>query len=155
MMAGDSENIWEMDTNESETENATMAAAEAEPEKSEVVGSNEVASEAKENKPVEAVVRRNKRGHMILDIERTLEVRASQEKQTSEDEKQNKPEKKEPDSETAKKKEEAVLAKAAKVQEELRKSAALRFKKKGPAWGQVAKEDAKKKVPSPIKEELK
>merc|ERR550534_489149 len=101
MMAGDSENIWEMDTNESETENATMAAAEAEPEKSEDVGSNEVASEPKENIPVEAVVRRNKRGHMILDIERTFEVRASQEKQISEEEKQNEPEK-EPDSEIAK-----------------------------------------------------
>merc|ERR550534_1516967 len=56
MMAGDLEYIWEMDTNESETENATMVAAEAEPEKSEDVGSNEV-GEAKENKPVEAVVR--------------------------------------------------------------------------------------------------
>merc|ERR1719427_1377894 len=105
MMAGDSEYIWEMDTNESETENATMAAAEAEPEKSEDVGSNGVASEAKENKPIEAVVRRNKRGHIILDIERTFAVRASQEKQTSENEKQNKPEKKELNSETAKKKE--------------------------------------------------
>merc|ERR1719447_1104366 len=92
MMAGDSEYIWEMDTNESETENATMAATEADPEKSEDLGSKEVESEAEEKKPVEAVVRRNKKGHTILEIERTFEVRASQEKQTSEEEKQNKPE---------------------------------------------------------------
>merc|ERR1719447_381821 len=103
MMAGDSEYIWEMDTNESETENATMAVAEAEPKKSEDVDSKEVASDAKEKKPVEAAVRRNKKGHMILEINRTFEVRASQEKEASAEETQTKSEKKEPDAETAKK----------------------------------------------------
>merc|ERR550534_1025378 len=81
MMAGDTEYIWEMDINESETENATMAVAEVEPEKSEDAGSKEDASDAKEKKPVEATVRRNKKGHMILEINRTFEVRVTQEKE--------------------------------------------------------------------------
>merc|ERR1719427_1407680 len=148
MMAGDSEYIWEMDTNESETENTRMAVAEAEPEKSEGAGSKEVSSDAKEKEPVEAVVRRNKKGHMILEIKRPFEVRASQEKEASAEEKQTKSENNEPDEETEKKKDEAMLAKAVKSQEELRKSAALRFKKKGQAWGQVASDDAKRKIPS-------
>merc|ERR550534_1738101 len=155
MMAGDSEYIWEMDTNESWTENTTMAVTEAESEKSKDAGSKEVTSDAKEKKPVEAAVRRTKKGHMILEIKRTFEVRASQEKEISAEETQDKAEKNEPDEETEKKKEEAVLAKAVKSQEELRKSAALRFKKKGPAWGQVASGDAKKEVASPIRDELK
>merc|ERR1719447_681530 len=128
MMAGDSEYIWEMDTNESETENATMAVAEAEPKKSEDVDSKEVASDAKEKKPVEATVRRNKKGHMILEINRTFEVRVTQEKEIAAEETHDKAEKMKPDGDTEMKKEEAMLAKAVKNQEEFRKSAALRFK---------------------------
>merc|ERR550534_3443164 len=83
MMAGDSENIWEMDTNESETENVTMTTVEVEAVKSEDVDSKPVTADAKEEKPEVVAVQRTKRGYKILEIERNFEVRASQKKGNS------------------------------------------------------------------------
>merc|ERR1719357_1160117 len=66
MMAGDSENIWEMDMNETETEDSTISAAEVEVVQSEEAVPKTVTTDTKEEKVEEAVVRRNKKGHIIL-----------------------------------------------------------------------------------------
>merc|ERR1719397_320656 len=128
---------------------------------------------AGEDKPEEVEVRRNRKGYQILDIERNFELRASQ--KLAEVTKENQDPAVEEDKadaavaekeEAKKAAEDAVPAKdkgagaEAKVPvktadtTELQKAAALRFKKKGPAWGIVKTEAVKPEV-SPIKEELK
>merc|ERR1719193_1002375 len=67
MVAEESEYLWEMDTDETEKEDATMAVAEIEIEKSEDAGSKTVTTEAKDDEPEKAAVRRNKRGYRILE----------------------------------------------------------------------------------------
>jgi len=148
MMAVDSEYIWEMDTNETETEDVVMAVAGAEVEvaKSGDAASKTDTTDAKKEEPEKAVVRRNKKGHIILEIVRNFGVRSSK-KEAVASEEQGPDAGDEAKKRSAKPKETGLDAKKL---EELRKAAALRFKKKGAAWGGV-----KKQKVSPIKEELK
>jgi len=160
MMADDSEYIWETDINESETTTTSVAAAEEEEAKSKEVASESITTEAKEDKLEEAEVRKNKKGYVILNIERNFGGRGSLLKEDVADENQDpnkgdEADKKEPDLAAVKKREEALLAKVVKSQEELQKSAALRFKKKGPAWGKAGEGATEKPKKSTIKEELK
>merc|ERR1719233_2864961 len=76
-MAFESENIWEMVMNETETEDSTMAVAVTEVAKSEDPGSKTVITDAEEDKPEEAAVRLNNRGYRILEIVRNFGVRGS------------------------------------------------------------------------------
>jgi len=147
MMAVDSEYIWEMDTNETETEDVIMAVPEAEVEvaKSKDAGSKTDTKEAKKEEPKEAVVRRNTRGYQILEIVRNFGVRSSKKEAVASEEQVA-------DAGDKSKKKSAAKETGldAKRLAELRKAAALRFKKKGAAWGGV-----KKQKVSPIKDELK
>merc|ERR1719285_805461 len=120
---------------------------------------------AKEDKPEETKVLRNRKGYKILEIVRNFEPRASQMK-IAEVLKENQ----DPTAGGDESKKEIEDSKAAAGKpsggtskksvkppdsKELQQAAALRFKKNGPAWGITPKEDAKKAKLSPIKEELK
>merc|ERR1719397_139911 len=130
----------------------------------------------------EVEVRRNRKGYQIIEIERNFELRISQQllqvskenqdfpavkgEQTKMKTKDAPPAKAKATGEAKKAAEDAesALAKEAGAEskvsvktpdtEELQKAAALRFKKKGPAWGIERTEAAKKPKLSPIREEL-
>merc|ERR1719259_1285191 len=86
MMAVDSENIWEMDIDEGDTAIVTVPVAEAEKAKSKDFGSESITADAKEDKPEEAEVRKNKKGYVILNIERNFEDRGRPSKEDVADE---------------------------------------------------------------------
>jgi len=151
-----------------------LTSADLQPAEGDVTDSKADETAAGEDKPKEVEVRRNRKGYQILEIERSFELRASQ--KVAEVSKENQdpaveegkadvaPAKTE---EAKKAAEDAAPAKdkgtGAEVKvpvktadtEALQKAAALRFKKKGPAWGIVKTEAAEKPKLSPIKEELK
>jgi len=151
MIAVDSENVWEMDINETETEDVIMAVADVEVAKSEDAGSKPDDTDIKKEKLDKPAVRRNKRGYQILEIERNFEVRASEKEVVASEEQapaaSDEAKKQTPASADVKTE---VKGLDAKRLEDLRKAAASRFKEKGAAWGGI-----KKQKVSPIKEELK
>merc|ERR1719320_1037256 len=159
MMAVDPDNEWEMETIEMETETSAMTDAEVEVAEMEVVKVEEAAPEpatATKEEKEEIKVRRNKRGYMILEFERNFGLRASQVKEEDETENQDPAAGDKTKRGPAKAGDASVAAppEPDKKLEELRKTAALRFKEKGPAWGASAGGVKKQKL-SPIKEELK
>jgi len=155
-----------------------LTSADLEPAKGDVSDAKADTTAAGGDKPKEVEVRRNRKGYQILEIERSFEIRASQKlleaskenqapavegEQTKVATKDAAPAKTEEakkateDAPPAKEKEaEAETKVSVKTPDtkELQKAAALRFKKKGPAWGIVRTETAKNPKLSPIKEEL-
>jgi len=157
-----------------------LTSADLQPAEGDISDPKADATAAGGDKPVEVEVevRRNRKGYQILEIERNFELRASQKlaevakenqdptvgeveaKAVTKDVAPAKTEAKKAAEDTATAKAEGTGAEA-KVPvktpdtEELQKAAALRFKKKGPAWGIVKTEAAEKPKLSPIKEELK
>merc|ERR1719233_1885855 len=122
-----------------------LTSADLEPAKGDVSDAKADTTAAGGDKPKEVEVRRNRKGYQILEIERSFEIRASQKLLEASKENQA------PAVEAAQTK---VSVKTPDTKE-LQKAAALRFKKKGPAWGIERTEAAKKPKLSPIKEELK
>merc|ERR1719320_1926979 len=154
-MAVDPANEWEMETIEMETETSTKTPAEVEVLEVEEAAPEPATAATKEEKE-EIKVRRNKRGYMILEFERNFGLRASQVKEEVETENQDPAAGDKTKRGPAKAGDATVAAppEPDKKLEELRKTAALRFKEKGPAWGASAGGVKKQKL-SPIKEELK
>jgi len=148
----------EMEAVELGPEIIAMSSLELKPEQAETD-----AKGADDKKPQEAKVQKNRKGYQIIEFKRNFELRPSEKK--AEVAKENK----DPaEGETVEKKV-SVKPPAAKSKDsgaeakvsvkmpdtkELQKAAALRFKKKGPAWGIELKE-LKEVKSSPIKEELK
>merc|ERR1719397_547626 len=132
--------------NQREMENrvSTMKAAKKEKDDSKAVS-----TPGREVKPDKATERRNKKGYKILEFVRNFGLRTSQKKEEQAVE------------ENLALTEGDKKAKKAKGSTVVKgiigdfKAAALRFKKKGPAWGQVGTGDAKKQKLSSIKEVLK
>merc|ERR1719233_1150937 len=140
----------EMETVEVGPEIIAMTSLELQPEEAEADTAGD------EEKPKEAEVRRNRKGYQILEFERSFELRASQK---TEESKENKDPavaetKVKKATETKASGTEAKVAAKIPDNEELQKAAALRFKKKGPAWGIATTGGAKEVKSSPIKEEL-
>merc|ERR1719397_922523 len=135
------EEVYEMEMNKAV---AVMAAAV------EAKKADTTVPEAQEDKPVKPTEQRTKKGYKILEFVRNFGSRGSQKEVMAADENQ--------DPEGDKRANRGAAAKASADVKGIKgdfKAAALRFKTKGPAWGQVSGGDAKKQKPSPIKEVLK
>jgi len=155
-------NDMEMETEETEMETFASTAATLQGDTS---GTRADTTAAREDKPDETKVLRNRKGYKILEIVRNFEPRASQIKMTEILEENHGPDAGGDESEKAKEDSKLATGKpsggtsktSVKSPDttELQKAAALRFKNKGPAWGITPKEDAKKPKLSAIKEELK
>jgi len=162
MMFEEFGNDMEMETEESEMETFALTAA---PEQEDTSGTKADTTAAKEDKPDEPKVLRNIKGYKILEIVRNFEPRARQMKMAEVSKENQDPEaggddlgKAKEDSKAATGKPSGGTSKTSVKSpdtKKLQEAAALRFKKKGPAWGITPKEDAKKPKLSPIKEELK
>jgi len=154
-------NDMEMETEEIEMETFALTAATLQGDTS----GTKADTVATEDKLDETKVLRNRKGYKILEIVRNFEPRASQIKKAEVLEENQGPDA--GGDESNKSKEDSKLATGkpsggtsitsvkSPDTKELQKAAALRFKKKGPAWGITPKEDAKKPMLSTIKEELK
>lgn len=153
----------ETESEENEMETVESTASPLQPEQGDASASkaDKAANEAK----AETKVLRNRKGYKILEIVRNFEPRASQMK-VAEILKENQDPtaggdestKVKQDSKAAAGKPSGGTSKTSVKSpdsKELQKAAALRFKKKGPAWGITPTEDAKKAKLSPIKEVLK
>merc|ERR1719397_442879 len=132
--------------NQREMENRVSAMKAAKKEK---VDYKAVSTPAQEVKPDKATERRNKKGYKILEFVRNFGLRTSLKKEEQAVEENLAP---------AAGDKNANKAKGSAVVKGIIgdfKAAALRFKKKGPAWGQVGTGEVKKQKLSPIKEVLK